>query len=266
MLTPPRIIRAISLVLATALGSTVWAQKADAPAPEVGDKWTYKFTNIGDKRDPTSFFMQVMHVDNQSAWLYGESTDTQAISPQFAWRYDLKRAGLMERFLIDLTSNNKLGVRNTNNQPNDDSLKFPLEVGKEWAVKENWTNAEGVSGFTEYKAKVEAFEKIKVAAGEFDVYKVSFKGFWNQRVGGSWSGRAERVIWYAPLAKMDVKRTSETRHSQGGPWNKNETELIKWEPKAVLGNYPVVGLRAEAAPAGAAVTAATPTPPASATR
>ena len=249
------------MVLATALGSTVWAQKADAPAPEVGDKWTYKFTNIGDKRDPTSFFMQVMHVDSQSAWIYGESTDTQAISPQFAWRYDLKRAGLMERFLIDLASNNKLGVRNTNNQPNDDSLKFPLEVGKEWAVKENWTDGRG---FTEYKAKVEAFEKIKVEAGEFDVYKVSFKGFWNRKVDGNFSGRAERVIWYAPLAKRNVKSTSETRQSQGGPWDKNETELTKWESKAVLGNYPVVGLRAEAAPAGAAVTAATP--PASAPR
>lgn len=136
MLTPPRIIRAIFLVITTVLASTAWAQKADAPTFEVGDKWTYKFTNIGDKRDPTSFFNQVMHLDNQSAWIYGESTDTQAANPQFAWRFDLKRAGFMERFLIDPTSNNKLGVRNFNNQPNDDLLKFPLEVGKEWAVKE----------------------------------------------------------------------------------------------------------------------------------
>lgn len=257
MLTPPRIIRAIFLVLATALSSTAWAQKADAPAPEVGDKRTYKFTNIGDKRDPTSFFNQVMHVDNQSAWMYGESTDTQAANPQYAWRYDLKRAGFMERFLIDLTSNNKLGARNLNIQPSDDLFKFPLEVGKEWAVKENWTSGRG---FDEYKAKVEAFEKIKVEAGEFDVYKVSFKGFWNQRVDGNFSGRVERVIWYAPLAKRDVKRTSESRHSQGGPWNKSETELTKWEPKAALGSYPVVGLSAAAAPAGAVA------PPASAPR
>ena len=95
MLTPP-IIRAVFLVLATAVSSTAWAQKADAPVPEVGDKWTYKFTNIGDKREPYSFFNQVMHADNQSAWMYGESADPQAANPKYAWRYDLKRAGFME--------------------------------------------------------------------------------------------------------------------------------------------------------------------------
>ena len=243
----PRVLRSFLLFTAIAFVSTAWAQKADAPAPEVGDKWTYKFTNIGDKREPTSFFNQVMHVDNQSAWLYGETTNTQAGNPQFAWRYDLKRAGSMERFQIDLNSSNKLGRRDRNNQPNDDWLKFPMEVGKEWTVKVIWNNGQG---HDDYKVKVDAFEKIKVQAGEFDAYKVVFKGYWNQATGGN--GRAEQVIWYAPQAKREVKRTYENRTPGGQRWNHEETELTKWEPKAALGNYPVVGLGAEAAPAPAA--------------
>ena len=243
----PRVLRSFLLFTAIAFVSTAWAQKADAPAPEVGDKWTYKFTNIGDKREPTSFFNQVMHVDNQSAWLYGETTNTQAGDPQFAWRYDLKRAGPMERFRIDLNSSNKLGRRDRNNQPNDDWLKFPMEVGKEWTVKSIWNNGQG---HDDYKAKVDAFEKIKVQAGEFDAYKVVFKGYWNQATGGN--GRAEQVIWYAPQAKREVKRTYENRTPGGQRWNHEETELTKWEPKAALGNYPMVGLGAEAAPAPAA--------------
>ncbi len=221
---------------------------------EVGDKWSYKFTNTGDRREPTTFFNQVTHVDTQSAWVYGETQDPQARTPKFAWRYDLKRAGFMESFSINLKNADSLGGRGTNNMPNDDTLKFPLEVGKEWTVKEVWANAQG---HTEYKAKVESFEKIKVEAGEFEAFKITLKGFWTRTAEGSATGRADRVIWYSPAAKREVKHTYEDRNN-GRLWNQNERELTKWEPKASLGSYPVVGLKREAAPAPS-TPAATPT-------
>ena len=137
--------------------------------------------------------------------------------------------------------------------PNDDTLKFPLEVGKEWSVKEAWGNGQG---YTDYKAKVESLEKIKVEAGEFEVFKVTLKGYWTRTADGSGSGRAERVIWYSPQIKRDVKRSYEDRNQGGSRWNQNETELTKWEPKETLGNNPVVGLKAEVSPIAAPSTSA----------
>jgi hypothetical protein len=247
--------------LAFALSSIAWAQKAEAPLFEVGDKWTYKFTNLGDRRDPYTFFNQTMHVDQNSAWVYGETQDPNSREPQFAWRYDNKRAGFMESFSINLKNADKLGGRRTNNMPNDDLVKFPLEVGKEWPVKLTWGNGEG---YSEYKAKVESFEKIKVEAGEFEVFKITLKGFWNRTANGSGSGRQEQVFWYSPLVKREVKSTFQQRTYGGQLWNNNESELVKWEPKAALGNNPVVGLRSEAptpsTPAVAAPAAATSAP------
>jgi hypothetical protein len=129
-----------------------------------------------------------------------------------------------------------------------------LEVGKEWSIKDVWGDGQG---HTEYKVKVESFEKIKVEAGEFDVYKIVQKGYWTRTANGSGSDRVERVIWYSPLAKRDIKRTYEDRH-HGRLWNKNEIELVKWEPKAALGASPVVGLSVEATPAAAAPAASAP--------
>ena len=246
MFTPPRIIRFICIGLAAILSSSAWAQKAEAPLMEVGDKWTYKFTNTGDRRDPYTFFNQVTHVDAQSAWIYGETQDPQSRRPKYAWRYDLKRSGFMESFAINLKNADKLGGRGANNMPNDDTLKFPLEVGKEWNVKEAWGNGQG---YTEYKAKVESFDKIKVEAGEFDVFKVTLKGYWTRTADGAGSGRAEWAIWYSPQIKRDVKRMYEDRNQGGSRWNQSETELVKWEPKAALGDNPVVGLKAESSPA-----------------
>jgi len=209
----------------------------------------------GDRREPTTFFNVVTHIDNDSAWLYGETTDPQSRAPQFAWRYDLKRSGFMESFVINLNSADKLGDRRTNNMPNDDVLKFPLEVGKQWSVKEAWGNGRG---YTEYKAKVEAFEKIRVEAGEFESFKVTLKGFWTRTVDGGGSGRAERVIWYSPEVKRDVKRTFENRTPGGQSWDRNESELTKWESKSSIDNYPVVGVRGGVVPAASAPASAAP--------
>lgn len=110
-------------------------------------------------------------------------------------------------------------------------------MGKEWTVKETWGDG---NGYTEHKAKVEGFEKIKVEAGEFEAFKVTLKGFWNLTANGNGSGRAERVIWYAPQIKREVKRAYTDRNQGGSLWNQNEQELVKWKPKAELGKSPVV--------------------------
>ena len=113
------------------------AQTVDAPTIAVGDKWTYRFHNQGDKREPYLFYNEVKAVDNASAWLYGESQQPNAQPPKYVWRMDLKRAEYLERFEFDPAAANGAGKRLINRQTNDDSLQFRLSVGKKYALKQN---------------------------------------------------------------------------------------------------------------------------------
>lgn len=217
------------------------AQTLDAPPVfDVGDKWTYRFHNIGDKREPYQYSNAISAVDGTSAWIYGEDQRTNAQPPKWVWRMDLKRYEFLERFDFDPAAKNGAGNR-TINRKVDDSLPFPLSVGKKYSVKQNWDSG---NGYTEYKAEVQAFEKVKVAAGEFDAFRIKYEGFWNQTVGGAYSGRAEFTRWYAPAVKNDVRREFFDRQSRGEAWSRTATELVKWEPGNVA--------RVSATPAAAA--------------
>ena len=226
-------IPAIRLAAALLLGSIVpvaGAQTLDAPmAPVAGDKWTYQFHNKGDKREPYQYSHQVKAVDGPSAWLQGESREPNARRPRYVWRHDIARNEGVELFEPDDAAPHGAGTRVVDRTKIDGWLQFPLAVGKKYTVKRAWDNGRG---FDEYSAEVQAFEKVKVEGGEFDSYRIRFAGFWNQREGGSYSGRSEHVVWYAPMAKTVVKWNYTNRTSSGGPWNDTATELVKWEPGA----------------------------------
>jgi hypothetical protein len=208
--------------------SVAWAQKLDvAPELKIGDKWTYKFTNIGDRREPYTFTLVASEITADSVWLHGETADPNATEKKYIWRYDIKRADTLERFSWDDSAANKRGNRAFDAlQKSNDFYKFPLEVGKKWEIKEHWGSGQG---HTDWKAEVVAFEKVKTEAGEFDAFKIQYRGFWNRTSNGSGSDRAELDRWYAPAAKRFIKSSYMDR-SGGRLWNQNSTELVKWEP------------------------------------
>lgn len=206
----------------------VTAQTLDAPAaPSVGDKWTYRFHNKGDKREPFLYTNEVKSMDEKSVWIYGESQQPNASVPQYVWRVDLATAAFLERFDFDAAAANGAGKRRVNRPASSSSLQFPLTVGRTYNVKSPWDSGKG---FDEYTAEVQAFEKVKVEAGEFDAYRIKFAGFWNNRVGGNYSGRLEQVGWYAPAVRNTVKWNYSSRTASGSSWNDTTTELVKWEP------------------------------------
>ncbi len=220
-----KVSNAVAITLVTI---SSWAQTIDTPpAVEVGDKWTTRFHNIGDKREPYLLTTEVKSIDGTSAWLYGESQQPNAQPPKYVWRFDLKRAESLERFEFDAAAPNGAGKRLVDRRANDDSLQFPLSVGKKYAVKQNWDNGKG---FTEYKAEVQALERVRVEAGEFDAYRIKYVGFWTNTDGRSYSGRAEWTRWYAPSVKTTVKSEFFDRTTDNRTWNQNTSELVKWAP------------------------------------
>ncbi len=100
---------------------------------------------------------------------------------------------------------------------------FPLSVGKKWDFKYSFVNkATGTKGRQQLEAHVVGVEKIKVLAGEFEVFKIEYKGFWNNDTSGR-NGRLLQTNWYAPSVKRSVK----TDFDDG--FNRNSRELVEYK-------------------------------------
>ena len=250
-LTRQKILPSLHLVVCLLMGShqASYAQTLDShPIFDVGDKWTYRFHDKGNRKEPYLFSNQAYKSDGSSGWIYGESQQPEARRKQFIQRYDYKRADRKEGFAFNPKNSLEPGARYSNTQSNDDLVQLPLAVGKKYAVKLDWSNGEGSS---KYDAEVEAFEKVKVEAGEFDAYRIKLSGWWTRTVGFAQSGRTGHIIYFAPGVKRFVKWEYFTRNKDGTPFDEEITELVKWEPKSELA--PVLVMQVVVTPATAVV-------------
>ena len=105
-------------------------------------------------------------------------------------------------------------------------LDFPLAVGKKWSFQfvQNGKSTSYTSRW-EYTAEVVGVEKVKVAAGEFDAFKVVYKGFFNSLTSKA-SGAATITNWYACAARISVK----TEYREGRADNVTELMEVKLQP------------------------------------
>jgi hypothetical protein len=101
-------------------------------------------------------------------------------------------------------------------------LNFPIEPGKKWKASYSWVNTQGSKGNNQDEFSVVGIEKIKVAAGEFDAYKIVSKGFWNN-LTNSGRGSQTTTFWYAPAVRYLVK----FEYNDG--WNNLVTELAQYK-------------------------------------
>jgi hypothetical protein len=95
-------------------------------------------------------------------------------------------------------------------------LRFPLQVGKEWQYvgrvrfKDN-----GSDSRLETQVRVEAWERVRVVAGEFDAFRLraSTKIAGTSYGGnGQVRGESSTVYWYAPAARTIVKWTNRSTY------------------------------------------------------
>lgn len=99
--------------------------------------------------------------------------------------------------------------------PYYNAIEFPLFVGRSWAALFSYQNHETGQAYREVRLwfKVEAFEKITVAAGTFDAFRIT-----GSETGVHWA------YWYAPEVRFLTKvRVERTRESPRGPG------LLEWE-------------------------------------
>jgi hypothetical protein len=82
--------------------------------------------------------------------------------------------------------------------PGIELVRFPLEKGAKWTFDYS-TKGETFTAQASQDRRVEALEKVKVPAGEFEAYKVSYDGRFRgtNNKGNPFSGRFEGSDWFA---------------------------------------------------------------------
>ncbi len=90
--------------------------------------------------------------------------------------------------------------------PEHSALSFPLEIGKKWSSEySGYTADNNASWNSKLSCEVKSFEKLTVAAGTFDTFKIDCEDAWHAGVAGRFSGVAHSTTWYAPQAKEIIK-------------------------------------------------------------
>jgi hypothetical protein len=180
--------------------------------PQVGDHWTYEFT------------------DNISG-------DVKSISTNTVTDLTDSQIGLRTTWAGHSNSNSQTYDRSWNlvnsgvhrYSPNDGTgIQAPLTVGKTWSVKS--TDINSTSGFIAKRAgtsKVIAQESVTTPAGTFDTLKIE-TSFQIQNTNNV-TDKAQLVIqtWYAPAIDHWVKRSITSRY-HGRVTANNSVELVDY--------------------------------------
>lgn len=172
------------------LAGPVLAQSADRPSAKVGDRWVY------ETRMQPSGAKSPSHT-----WVITSVTPTRI-------------GGTDNGHPLVLTP--ELNVLQSADKQHSDErlLSFPLEVGKKWSFVDKF----GLLGFQmtardSVTVAVVGYEKVRVAAGEFEAFRLEAKG---TRVTPSYSGEISWTYWYAPTARTIVKSEFRQMTTHGG--------------------------------------------------
>jgi hypothetical protein len=92
-------------------------------------------------------------------------------------------------------------------------LSFPLEVGKHWSFTDDYVwKDRGVTGRGDGTVMVIGHEKLRVAAGEFDAFKLEAKISFRVPPDGPVTGVTAVTYWYASRARAIVKEETLDPH------------------------------------------------------
>ena len=196
-----QIASAVILTLAI-IASPAVAQKADRPAVKVGDTWQF-----------AEYYIAPPQKKPNLVWVI------TAVTPAGI-------AGTENGAPLKLTADLNMVESPRSDHSDWRLLSFPLEVGKKWTFSNEFVQKDvDYKGRLDMSVTVVGREKVRVAAGEFDAFKLEAKGK-SGVDGGSGAGSIDvaRTYWYAPAARTIVKQ--ETRNPTRG----SETiELVSYK-------------------------------------
>jgi len=191
---------------------------AAAPTVSVGDSWTWQYTDVWKHTPGNLNRTEVTAVDANGVQVEIKRASTGAV---------LSRS----RFTTDM---NPIDRGKMHFAPFYARYAFPLTAGKEWTVDATGDNpAAGKRWRYQIKGKAVGWEKITVAAGEFDAMRVEVVSYYQGEEVGSrgGSGQSKETIWYAPAVNNFVKLEYQDTNWQGTIFNRDQWELTTFTRK-----------------------------------
>jgi hypothetical protein len=180
-------MQSLVLVVAMRAAGPALAQSAERPSVRPGDEWHFV----------------VYH-------------GTRSTVPNRVWRVVTASAQRIEATEngAPLTLTPDLNVLDSplRRDTNTRQLQFPLSVGLRWGyVTDLQFKDNGSTATTTAEVQVQAYEKVRVAAGEFDAFRIAASGRIDGRSRGGpgvLAGEFVSVYWYAPSVRAIVKSTT----------------------------------------------------------
>lgn len=209
----------VSVFAAGAAGQAAAAEPA-APAPvvNVGDSWTYQYTDVWKHAPGNLNRLEVTAVDGDGVQM------------------DLKRAATGDvtahhRYSTEL---NPIDRGKMHFAPYYARYAFPLVPGKEWKADATGENpAAGRHWRYQIKGKALGWEKVTVPAGEFDAIRVEVSSYYQGEETGQrgGTGLSRETVWYAPAVNNFVRLEYQDTDWRGNIYNRDIWELTAFSKK-----------------------------------
>lgn len=213
----------VTLMLALAAAGSL-AQEVPAPQLKAGDTWRWREVDLLTRNESGRWSDRVDRLDGASYWLLQDG------SRRFWWRGDRARAVLLEQFAVAEGQPNRQGAA-VGSADGGFAWRWPLKVGDRFDCSERAVFPNGWTLTYELSCSVEAAESVEVPAGRFETLRIAAKGFYTNTARGNATGRHERVFWYAPSVRNEVRREYRTWSPRGSsPIRVEGHELVAFEP------------------------------------
>jgi Protein of unknown function (DUF3108) len=204
--------------LALVLAAPVCAQEMAAPTLVVGDRWSYRETDLLTKVEVAQITETVTAANATEFWV-----DARRASRTW-WRGDAVKRAYREQFAYSEGAADQRG-KVIASSDGGCAYPWPLKAGTTFECVDKTTWPNGWSVRYELKYTVEGAETIETPAGKFETLRVVAKGYANNETVGTIS-RNERTVWLAPAVKREVKHEIRTFLKNGQLFKVEGRELV----------------------------------------
>lgn len=169
--------------------------RIDGPAVKVGDTWMYNTHNGWTGNLDYVSVNTVKEISKQGIVMESASLDRNIV-------FTVRRTRDFNLISIEAPHFTQRA------RPYYPNFVFPLEVGKTWKRDVELLNSKDPD--KEVRAKLEGkvvgWESVTVPAGTFRALKIVVTGYYQGTTNsGSWTGRIEDALWYAPEVRNAVR-------------------------------------------------------------
>jgi hypothetical protein len=215
-MTIKRSFAVLCFILPCALAHAGNHESVSAPAPAVGDSWTYQYTDVWKGAKGNINRMEVASIDEAGVHIA------------------IKRAasGALINTQLFSTDMNPIERGGMHFAPSFARYAFPLAPGKEWSSEVVGDNSKaGKQWHYQIKGKVLEWEKVRVPAGEFEALKVVIDAQYAD-ANGTLGGKLSETVWFVPALNNYVKLDYQDSDAQGRLYSRDSWELMSYGHKS----------------------------------